>query len=103
MMVVTTAVGTINAEARAVEEGHHAFVVEGGAIEVVSDSNPGVRYRLTYRGVGSYLVVSCSCPAGSHGRSVALGHLGCKHAALVARRLEREGLAHWDGSWRVGR
>lgn len=100
---VTDTERTIAAEARAVEEGHHTFIVVGGAIEVVSDAVPRLRYRLTYRGVNGYLVVSCTCPAGARGRSVVLGGLGCKHSALVARRLSREGLARWDGgAWRVG-
>jgi hypothetical protein len=64
------------AEVRAVEEGHNARVLPDGSVLVKSESHPG-----SYR-------ISLPVP--------------CKHAAVAARRLEREGLARWeDGTWRL--
>jgi hypothetical protein len=92
----------IAAEVRAVEEGHlcrldaqrHCFIVR-------SDSGPRT-YELRPGAMGDLLTVSCTCPAGIKGRQRPAGTVGCKHAALVARRMEREGFAHFDGeSWRV--
>jgi hypothetical protein len=41
----------------------------------------------------------CSCRSGEYRTSLPVP---CKHAAVAARRLEREGLARWeDGSWRL--
>mgnify|MGYP001615358808 CR=1 FL=1 len=96
----------IEAEARAVLEGHHAvWSDEHGCFTVKSDSTDAT-YRVGVEAVGSQariprfaLRFSCTCPAGIHARTL----LACKHAALVARRLERMGLAEWDGrdgSWR---
>lgn len=87
----------IRAEGRAVEEGHHAISVGGGEYTVKSDTDDDVTYRLRPRLVedGQSMRVRCSCPAG-----MARGALPipCKHAALLARRLEREGSAVWrDG------
>jgi hypothetical protein len=44
-------------------------------------------------------VLRCSCPSGDYRARLPVP---CKHAALAARRLEREGLARWDedlGGW----
>ena len=69
------------AEIRAVEEGHNARVLPDGSLLVKAESHPG-----SYRS-GEYRT---SLP------------VPCKHAALAARRLEREGLARWeDGFWRL--
>lgn len=97
---------SIRAEARAVEEGHKTRIVEGGAVQVVSDSRPGLHYRVEFIGVGDLVRFVCDhpivlelsdqpCVGGD-------GLLGCKHAALAARRLEREGIAYFDddGWWR---
>lgn len=96
---------TVAAEARAVEEGHHAILEPGGAIRVVSDTEPGKHYRVEFwQGPdGSSIVFRCRPAPGQgpgyrdHGDIVgAAGRLPCKHAALAARRLEREGLARFD-------
>lgn len=80
------------AEARAVEEGHHAFVNDDGSIRVKSHTRPGVTYNVRFAAVGpgSSVMFDCNCPAGLHSRI-------CKHTALAARRLEREGLVTWAG------
>jgi hypothetical protein len=87
------------AEIRAVEEGHNARVLPDGSILVKAESNPG-SYRVSIRGIDDgVLWFGCSCPSGEHRTSMPVP---CKHAALAARRLEREGLARWDdGSWRL--
>ncbi len=89
------------AELRAIEEGHRARLdSERHCLLVKSDSSDR-NYELVPRAIGGYLVVSCTCPAGQH-RSAPIGDLVCKHAALVARRLERYGLVRFDGrSWRI--
>jgi hypothetical protein len=87
------------AEIRAVEEGHNARVLPDGSILVKSDSRAG-SYRVTLRGVGEgVLWFGCTCRSGEYRTSLPIP---CKHAALAARRLEREGLARWeDGAWRL--
>lgn len=95
----------IAAEARAVEEGHHAlWDASAGCFTVKSDSLDGVSYQVrpealvTGRTAVS-LRFTCTC-RGARG-SAAL--LPCKHAALVARRLERMRLARFDtpaATWR---
>lgn len=91
---------TLRAEARAVEEGHRAIALEGDRFRVVSDTYFDVDYTVDPKAVpGHPLTLRCSCPAGVKrvGRPVP-----CKHAALVARRLEREGLVEWrHGLWYV--
>ena len=68
------------AEIRAVEEGHNARVMPDGSVLVKAESHPG-NYRV---------IIRPSLP------------VPCKHAAVAARRLEREGLARWDdGLWRL--
>jgi hypothetical protein len=87
------------AEIRAVEEGHNARVLPDGSILVKSDSQPG-SYRVSLRRVaGGVLWFACTCRSGEYRTALPVP---CKHAALAARRLEREGLARWeDGSWRL--
>jgi hypothetical protein len=87
------------AEIRAVEEGHNARVLPDGSILVKAESNPG-SYQVTIRGVDrGVLRFGCSCRSGRYRTELPVP---CKHAALAARRLEREGLARWeDGSWRL--
>jgi hypothetical protein len=89
----------IRAERRAVEEGHHAFVQPDGSILVVSDTHEGKRYRVTYADSGNGIRFECK-PEGAHAfkddHLDAIAEPGvapCKHSALAARRLEREGLA----------
>jgi hypothetical protein len=87
------------AEIRAVEEGHNARVMTDGSILVKAESNPG-SYRVVIRGIdGGILRFGCSCRSGQYRTALPVP---CKHAALAARRLEREGLARWDdGSWQL--
>jgi hypothetical protein len=87
------------AETRAVEEGHNARVMPDGSILVKAESNPG-SYRVVIRGIDrGVLRFGCSCRSGQYRTALPVP---CKHAALAARRLEREGLARWDdGSWRL--
>jgi hypothetical protein len=87
------------AEIRAVEEGHNARVLPDGSVLVKAESRPG-SYRVTLRGIDDgVLWFGCSCRSGEYRTSLPVP---CKHAAVAARRLEREGLARWeDGSWRL--
>jgi hypothetical protein len=87
------------AEIRAVEEGHNARVLPDGSILVKAESNPG-SYHVRIRGIDDgVLRFGCSCRSGEYRTSLPVP---CKHAALAARRLEREGLARWDdGTWRL--
>jgi hypothetical protein len=87
------------AEIRAVEEGHNARVLPDGSILVKAESHPG-SYRVMLRGLDEgVLWFGCSCRSGEYRTSLPVP---CKHAALAARRLEREGLARWeDGVWRL--
>jgi hypothetical protein len=96
------------AELRALEDGHHAWAQPDGSLLIKSDSAEAgleaaragrrVRYRVRVEGVEDGLVVlSCTCRSGFHRARLPVP---CKHAALAARRLEREGLLRWDGGWR---
>jgi hypothetical protein len=87
------------AEVRAVEEGHNARVLADGSVLVKSESHPG-SYRVVLRGItDGVLRFGCSCRSGTYRTGLPVP---CKHAAVAARRLEREGLARWDdGSWRL--
>jgi hypothetical protein len=87
------------AEIRAVEEGHNARVLPDGSVLVKAESQPG-SYRVVLRGIADgVLRFGCSCRSGAYRTSLPVP---CKHAALAARRLEREGLARWeDGRWRL--
>jgi hypothetical protein len=90
------------AEVRAVEEGHRAFVQEGGWIKVVSDTRRDVSYAVTYEHIptrSNAIHFHCTCPSGVHRPHLLVP---CKHAALAGRRLERENIAIWhDGIWWV--
>ena len=87
------------AEIRAVEEGHTARVLPDGSILVKAESHPG-SYRVSIRGIDDgVLRFGCTCRSGEYRSSLPVP---CKHAAVAARRLEREGLARWDdGRWRL--
>ena len=82
-------------------------MVPGGAIRVVSDTHAGKAYRVefsAYRGGG--VVFSCT-PEGSKAfqddhlaTTGSAGVVPCMHAAVAARRLEREGLIVLvNGEW----
>jgi len=108
------------AELRAVEDGHHAWAQPDGTILVKAestraprpegpppaaprlpgmDAQPPTRYRVQVEGIEDGLVMlSCTCRSGFHRSRMPVP---CKHAALAARRLEREGLLRWDGGWRA--
>lgn len=98
----------LHAEIRGIEEGHRAFVQDGGWVMVTSDTHPGKKYRVEFHAhvVGDGIIFTCKPDHGpglyqdDHlfitGRP---GVVPCKHAALAARRLEREGLAIFNGSW----
>jgi SWIM zinc finger len=86
-------------EARALREGHRARVLDDGSL-LVKASSGGGSYRVRVAGVrDGLLVLRCTCPSGDYRSRLPVP---CKHAALAARRLEREGLARWDedlGGW----
>jgi hypothetical protein len=99
----------IRAERRAVEEGHRAMVQDDGSIKVVSDSYDGKHYVVTYVDSGNGIRFSCRPEGRMAYRDDHLeldaepGVAPCKHAAVAARRLEREGLAVFidAGIWRA--
>lgn len=105
----TTAERNLAAEARAVEAGHHARVQEGGWVKVSSDSFAGKWYEVIFvTHIDGLITFTCR----PHGRAAYKedhlyassgrpGQVSCMHAALAARRLEREGLAELDrhGRW----
>ena len=106
-MTSTPAERNLAAETRAVEEGHRA-ISDGYRYRIVSDTDPDKHYRVTpsAHAAGDFVSFSCSPThdgAADHGYaySGAPGTAGCKHAALAARRLEREGRARLDeaGRW----
>lgn len=93
------------AETRAVEEGHRALLTGDklngmSVIKVVSDTHPGRWYQVIgHLEPGGLARFECwaNDPDFRHGSGK---HVPCKHAALAARRLEREGLLRWyDGAW----
>jgi len=89
----------IACEARGLREGHRARALEDGSVLVKASSGDG-SYRVRVAGVrGGLLVLRCDCPSGGYRARLPVP---CKHAALAARRLEREGRARWDdhlGGW----
>lgn len=99
-MTATPEIFAFNAEVRAVEEGHHAFVQPGGSCEVKSDSHPDLRYTIRFFGRSSGMIwFTCTCPSGQNRNHLPVP---CKHSALVARRLVREKLAVLrEGLWWV--
>lgn len=112
---MNTAERNLAAEARAVEAGHRAFVQPGGWIRVSSDTHGdlGKHYRVEFTSSpGAPIRFTCT-PIGPmafrddhlHAESGRPGMVPCMHAALAARRLEREGLAELDetGLWRDAR
>ena len=89
----------IACEARGLREGHRARALGDGSILVKASSGVG-SYRVRIAGVrDGLLVLRCDCPSGGYRARLPVP---CKHAALAARRLERERLARWDehlGGW----
>jgi SWIM zinc finger len=89
----------IACEARALREGHRARSLDDGSLLVKASSGDG-SYRVRVAGVrAGLLALRCSCPSGDYRARLPVP---CKHAALAARRLEREGLVSWDeelGGW----
>ncbi len=102
----STAARNLAAEVRAVEEGHRARL-DGASVVVTSDTVHGKQFRVGAASVPGGPIQFVCTPEGAgafrsdHGRCTAApGTTGCKHAALAARRLEREGLAALDaGVW----
>lgn len=104
------------AEVRAVEEGHHCRLdVARHVFVVASDTNPW-QYALTARAdVAGLVILSCRAepnpsrtavdtriPRGVqfHARTAEPGVCGCKHQAVVIRRLQRAGLVRLEaGRW----
>lgn len=112
------------AEMRAIEQGHRAFLMAGVSrnrhrsaakvreklldwewdrlrFKVVSNCRHGLKhYQTVHLQPGnkrSPARIGCTCEGGTYRE---WAPIPCKHAALVARRLEREGLLEWhDGLW----
>lgn len=95
-------VRTLAAEVRAVEEGHQARLADGTHFIVTSDTYRGVTYHVTVQAVADVVVFTCDHVLQFSPKAVVRGtHVPCKHGALCARRLEREGLLSWsEGYWR---
>lgn len=92
---------TLDAEARAVEEGHYARRLGGGGKRFVVKSDTWDRdYRVGVSLVGSVVVFVCDHSVAVYGGEPERTFVPCKHGAVAARRLEREGLLRWDaGQW----
>lgn len=95
----TPAERTLDAEVRAVEHGHHARLAgDGHHFHVRGEDHPDLTYSVNIKAVGETIVFTCD-------HAMVLGFTAspqrtfvpCQHAALCARRLEREGLLRWDG------
>lgn len=96
------------AEMRAVEEGHRAILVDHstdrvgyhGLFRVVSETWPDERWLVNVwvdHAPGTLVRTTCTCVSGQTRYQLPVP---CKHGALVARRMEREGRAVWrDGLW----
>lgn len=92
------------AEVRAVEEGHQARLDDGDVV-VVSDTTTGKTYRVSTQAFGDLDLVTFRCrPEGAGAytddhlaTAPRAGEVGCKHGALAARRLAREGRVTLDG------
>lgn len=92
----TTAQRTLDAEVRAVSEGHKARLSGDGKTFSVKSDTTDATYQVGVKVVADVVVFTCSCPYGQHGPT----SIPCKHGALAARRLERENLLRWEaGGW----
>jgi hypothetical protein len=96
---------TIDAEARAVEEGHRARLGDA-AIVVKSDTTDGLDWHVTAAApfhMNAAIQFTCApsrlVDNGHHELRGEPGALPCKHAGVAVRRLEREGLARFDAQW----
>ena len=106
-MTMPDAWRSLFAECRAVESGQNArWSDEQHCFLVCSESEPGVDRQVTVSGLvvhgRVHLLFACSCPQGTRGRGISSGRTACRHAALLARRLQREKLAFWrdsDNRW----
>jgi hypothetical protein len=89
----------IACEARGLREGHRARALGDGSLLVKASSGDG-SYRVRAAGIrDGLLMLRCTCPSGDYRARLPVP---CKHAALAARRLEREGLVRWNedlGGW----
>lgn len=99
---------TLDAEVRAVTEGHRAFLTEDPRkVKVVADEFSEIvegGYRVTLCVTVGLIAFYCDHPQkaglGERPAITAPGTIPCKHAALAARRWEREGKAVWrEGLW----
>lgn len=93
----------IEHEVNAVEEGHHAFIETGKGLRVKSDTTDDVYHVHAYT-TGGRVMFTCDHPVVRGFKKEAAtsewGRVPCKHAALAARRLEREGFVRWEnGEW----
>lgn len=99
---------SIAAEARGVEENHHARLIhdaDGAAVLVKSDSVDGRTYRVAAHVSGEGHDVLWTCKPSDlhqpgrirdHGLKCSNdGTTPCKHMTRAARRLERAGLVRW--------
>lgn len=99
---------SIAAQQRAVEEGHRALLAsdkDGPYVKVVSDTTHDKHYKVRSHRIGDVVRFTCTPSdwgqpgrARDHGVVVCMvseGDRPCKHVAVAARRLEREGLLRW--------
>lgn len=108
MTRISHAEANLAAEIRAVESGHRCYLTGENTARVLSDSTEGLHWIVTAQAThtGAGVVFHCQPEDGNlcHGHgsrwSRTPGRLTCRHAAVLARRLERSGLAAWvDGMW----
>lgn len=102
-----------DADARAVASGHHAWIQDGGAIKVASNTYgaEGKHYLCTFHTSSDGFVTFTCTPRGAqafrddhlYAESGKPGVVPCFHCALAARSLRRHGLARLDaqGRWEI--
>lgn len=110
--MASTAQRNLAAEIRAYEEGHRAYV-DGreDRYRVISDTRHGKIYRVTVAALEPDEPIVFHCAPDGTGcyhddhlqvRSREPGHVPCKHAALVARSMERKGQVRFvEGLWQA--
>lgn len=107
---LTVAERNVRAEARAVEAGHRALLLDGGKVKIVSDTYDGKWYVVEFVAHTDGLVSFTCHPEGRNAyrddhlaASSTPGSVPCMHAATAARRLERERLTAYDehGRWAI--
>lgn len=103
-MSTPAVVRSLAAEVRAVEEGHHARLVDG-TVHVKSDTDDGVTWVVSAFTVGDLPQFTCVADRPTTGHARLTGEPGlcaCKHAARAAHSMERRGLMVWvDGLWHL--